>query len=197
MKKKAEERRKQVLKAAFQAVSNHGYDSVTLQDIADYAGVSKGVVHYYFENKENILSQLLEWITHQIYQYEYKAINEQQKSIEKLKAYIDSVFISPEKNKKFYRVYLDFLAQASRNAIYRQINHNFYQNCWKIGRDIIILGQKEGVFAAELDVDKTSKMMRSIIDGCLIQWLMCDQDDLHDFYKNSCYESILKYLKAT
>ncbi|HZG58936.1 MAG TPA: helix-turn-helix domain-containing protein [Anoxybacillus sp.] len=40
--------------AAFQAVSDKGYEAVTLQDIADYAGVSKGVTNYYFENKEAV-----------------------------------------------------------------------------------------------------------------------------------------------
>jgi TetR/AcrR family fatty acid metabolism transcriptional regulator len=50
MKKKAEERREQILRAAFQAVSDKGYEAVTLQDIADYSGVCKGVTNYYFKN---------------------------------------------------------------------------------------------------------------------------------------------------
>ncbi|GIW49986.1 MAG: hypothetical protein KatS3mg080_0597 [Anoxybacillus sp.] len=58
MKKKAEERREQILRAAFQAVSDKGYETVTLQDIADYAAVSKGVTNYYFENKEDVFFKL-------------------------------------------------------------------------------------------------------------------------------------------
>lgn len=197
MKKKAEERKDQVLKAAFQAVANHGFDAVTLQHIADQAGVSKGVVHYYFQNKESILSQLLQSITAKIYEAEHRAITEKQTAIEKLTAYVHSVFLSPEKNKKFYRVYMDFLAQASRNPLYREINYHFYENCWGIGREIITLGKKEGTFSADLDVEKSAKMMRAMIDGCLIQWLMCGQDDLHDFYKQSCLESILTLLTST
>ena len=33
---------KQIMKAAFNAVSQLGYDKVTLQDIANHASVSKG-----------------------------------------------------------------------------------------------------------------------------------------------------------
>ncbi|OMP68182.1 TetR/AcrR family transcriptional regulator [Domibacillus epiphyticus] len=196
MKKKAEERREQVLKAAFQAVASHGYDSVTLQDIADYAGVSKGVVHYYFQNKENIFSALLQFITAQIYEIEHKAITDKHTALEKLKAYVETVFISPAKNKKFYRVYVDFLAQASRNHTYQEINHRFYENCWSIGHEIITLGKKEGVFSIDLDADTSAKMMRAMIDGCLIQWLMSDQDDLHDFYKKTCFETISTLLRS-
>jgi TetR/AcrR family transcriptional regulator, fatty acid metabolism regulator protein len=195
MKKKAEERREQILRAAFQAVSDKGYETVTLQDIADYAGVSKGVTNYYFENKEDVFLSLLEWVTDRIYQQEYKAVSKQTTAIEKLEAYLHSVFINPEKNKKFYKVYLDFMAQASRNPQYRQINLKFYENCWKIGRDIVALGQKEGTFSPDIHVDTASKMIRSIIDGCLIQWLMRDEDHLHEFYKKTCYDVILKYLK--
>ncbi|OLN22174.1 transcriptional regulator [Domibacillus antri] len=197
MKKKAEERKEQVLKAAFQAVASHGYDSVTLQDIADHAGVSKGVVHYYFHNKESILSELLQSITAQIYEVEYRAISGKHTAMEKLNAYMDCVFVSPEKNKKFYRVYVNFLAQASRNPVYQKINLAFYENCWNIGREIITLGKKEGVFPIDLDVDTTAKMMRAMIDGCLTQWLMCGRDDLHDFYKKACLKSISTLLQTS
>ncbi|HZG58937.1 MAG TPA: hypothetical protein VEY68_00215 [Anoxybacillus sp.] len=78
---------------------------------------------------------------------------------------------------------------------YRQINLKFYENCWKIGRAIVALGQKEGTFSSNIYVDTAAKMIRSIIDGCLIQWLMCDEDHLHEFYKKTCYDVIFKYLK--
>jgi hypothetical protein len=61
--------------------------------------------------------------------------------------------------------------------------------------DIVALGQKEGTFSSDIHVDTAAKMIRSIIDGCLIQWLMCDEDHLHEFYKKTCYDVIFKYLK--
>lgn len=195
MKKRALERREQILKAAFHAVADKGFEAVTLQDIADYAGVSKGVTNYYFQNKEDVFSSLLEWVTKQIYKNECEAINDQHTAMKKLEAYIHSVFISPEKNRTFYKVYLDFIAQASRNERYQQINLQFYENCWGLGREIIAVGQEEGVFSKELDTKKSAKMIRATIDGCLIQWLMCNQDDLHELYKKSCFETIVRFLK--
>ncbi|MFF3099517.1 TetR/AcrR family transcriptional regulator [Viridibacillus arvi] len=195
MKKKEEERKTQIMKAAYNVVSELGYDNVTLQHIADNAGVSKGVVHYYFNSKQNILLELLESITNQIYKSELEAINQHQTAIAKLSAYIDAVFISPQKNKKFYSVYLDFLAQANGNTDYKRINMDFYENCWGIGKEIIELGKKEGIFSQEIDTLTNAKMMRALIDGSLIQWLTSNEEELHQFYKESCMNSILNLLQ--
>lgn len=193
MYKKAEERRDQILRATFKAVTEKGYDSVTLQDIADYADVSKGVINYYFENKEDVFSHLLCWITEKIHKNERAAVNEKSGALNKLRGYVNAAFTSPKENKDFYRVYLDFLAQANHNNHFRKINYNFYNNCWALGREIVTEGQNEGIFA-NIDIEKATVTIRSMIDGCLIQWLMINNDELHDFYRNTCYESIANYL---
>ncbi|AIQ17685.1 transcriptional regulator [Paenibacillus sp. FSL H7-0357] len=192
--KKSEEKRKQILYAAFQALTESGYDSVTLQTIADHAEVSKGVVHYYFENKEAVLVELLAWLTGKISAKEQAAVQEQHTATGKLAAYIDSAFAGPAQNRSFYRVYLDFLARASRIPVYREINQRFYDSCAAISTEVLNLGQEEGVFSRELTPDKTSPVIRAIIDGCLIQWLMTDDDDLHATFKESCYTAIIKVL---
>ncbi|WP_347861883.1 TetR/AcrR family transcriptional regulator [Salimicrobium sp. PL1-032A] len=195
MSRKAEERRKQLLKAAFHAAVQKGYESVTIQDIADDAGVSKGVVNYYFNNKADVFTQLFEWITVNIYKKETESIDKQDTASGKLAAYISQVFISPEENKNFYRVYLDFLSQVKNNERYQEINRQFYENCWSIGRSIIQQGIEEGTFRVS-DVDQAAISMRAMIDGSLIQWLMRDEDDLHAYYRRVCHESILSLLRC-
>jgi AcrR family transcriptional regulator len=192
--KKSEEKRRQILSAAFQALSEHGYDSVTLQTIADYAEVSKGVVHYYFDNKEAVLIELLEWLTGKISAKEQAAVAEQQTAEGKLTAYIESAFAGPAQNRSFYRVYLDFLARASRIPAYREINQRFYDSCAAISTEVLILGQREGIFSKELTPETTAPLIRAIIDGCLIQWLMSGNDELHPVFKNSCQDAVMKVL---
>ncbi len=193
MAKKAEQRRKQILKAAFQAASEKGYESVTLQDIADYADVSKGVTNYYFENKADVFVHLFEWITTRIYEKEAESIGGKDTAIEKLAAYINQVFISPDENKSFYRVYLDFLAQVKNDQRYGEINQRFYENCRSIAEQIITQGIEEKMFKVD-NIEQTAISIRCMIDGSLIQWLMGDDDSLHEDYRTMCYESILRIL---
>jgi len=193
MQKKALQRRNQLLKATFKAVADKGFDSVTLQDIADYAELSKGVTNYYFKNKEEIFYNLFIWITERIYQNERIAVDNEVGALSKLKAYVNAAFSNPQKNKEFFRVYLEFLSQANYNPGFREINLQFYKNCWSIGEEIVILGQSEGIFG-DVDIEKAKITIRSLIDGSLIQWLMRDIDELHEFYKDTCYSAIVLFL---
>lgn len=194
MNQKALDRRNLLLGATFKAVIDKGFDSVTLQDIADYSGVSKGVTNYYFKNKEDVFYHLFIWITDRIYQNEQAAVNAASGALNKLKAYVNAAFPSPKKNKEFFRVYLEFLAYATHNQPFREINNRFYENCWSIGRTIVSVGQEDNLFSKSIDIEKAAVTIRSLIDGCLIQWLMRGQDDLHEFYRNACYDAIANYL---
>lgn len=196
MAKKAEMRREQIIKAAFQAAYEQGYESVTLQEIADYAGVSKGVTNYYFKNKQDVFTHLFEWLTNKIFEKEITWIETQETALEKLNAYISQVFISPEENRKFYRVYLDFLAQTRNSEPYKQINQTFYANCHSIGESIIQQGIEEEVFSVE-NVEQSSVSMRCMIDGSMLQWLMKDDDELHAWYRKICHESIIQLLNGS
>ncbi|AJY75529.1 TetR/AcrR family transcriptional regulator [Paenibacillus beijingensis] len=191
----ATQRRNQILRATLQAISDKGFDAVTLQDIADYAEVSKGVPNYYFENKDDVFYHLFEWLTEKIYKNESEAIAKETSAVDKLRAYVNSAFVSPNDNKRFFKVYLDFLSKASRNARLREINQKFYENCWTIGKEIVLLGQQEGAFSS-VNADHASVTIRALIDGSLIQWLMRDDEsiELHQFYRETCYQTLLSYL---
>ncbi len=52
----AEERRAQLVHAALTLAEAEGFGSVTIRRVADEAGVSLGVVHYCFENKEELMA---------------------------------------------------------------------------------------------------------------------------------------------
>ena len=45
--------------AAMRVVSRKGYDHVTVQDIADEAGIAKGTVYLYFKSREDILEKTM------------------------------------------------------------------------------------------------------------------------------------------
>ncbi|MDG3012544.1 TetR family transcriptional regulator [Rhodococcus sp. D2-41] len=58
----AEERRVQLVQAALARAEQDGIGSVTIRRVAEDAGVSLGVVHYCFENKEELMSAAIETI---------------------------------------------------------------------------------------------------------------------------------------
>lgn len=53
--KKAEHRREEILNAVLKVVGAKGYEGVTMKSVAAEAGVSYGLLHYYFRNKEEMM----------------------------------------------------------------------------------------------------------------------------------------------
>ena len=52
-----------ILYAAAMRVVAGGTANLSMQDVADAAGVSKGLIHYHFHDKETLLTRLIEWMT--------------------------------------------------------------------------------------------------------------------------------------
>lgn len=60
---KSERSRRQVLDAALDLFSHHGYRATSVREIADRAGVSIGAVYHHFPDKETIFRELLDEYT--------------------------------------------------------------------------------------------------------------------------------------
>jgi AcrR family transcriptional regulator len=57
------ERPQEILEAAFVEFSRNGYASTALDQIAERAGVTKGTIYVYFENKEHLFISMVREIT--------------------------------------------------------------------------------------------------------------------------------------
>jgi AcrR family transcriptional regulator len=58
-RKRSEEKAEQILEAAYRCLTEQGYAATTVSGVAVRAGVSRGLLHYYFENKEDMLAQVV------------------------------------------------------------------------------------------------------------------------------------------
>jgi AcrR family transcriptional regulator len=58
----AAQRRAQILGAANSLFAERGYDAVSVGDIAQAAGVTRGLVHHYFGGRKEVYVGLLEWL---------------------------------------------------------------------------------------------------------------------------------------
>jgi AcrR family transcriptional regulator len=57
------ERPKEIIEAAFTEFSRNGYATTTLDQIAERAGVTKGTIYVYFENKEHLFISMVHDLT--------------------------------------------------------------------------------------------------------------------------------------
>jgi len=57
--KKSDEKARRILKAARSILAQKGYAGTTINLVAAEAGVSRGLLHYYFKNKEEMLATVI------------------------------------------------------------------------------------------------------------------------------------------
>lgn len=62
----AEERRAQIIAATAEAISDKGYANATLTEITERAGVAKGLLWHYFEDRDDLMRQTLHQVAAEI-----------------------------------------------------------------------------------------------------------------------------------
>jgi TetR/AcrR family transcriptional regulator, fatty acid metabolism regulator protein len=189
-------RREQVIRATYRAFIDKGATEVTLQDIADYAGCSKGVLAYHFHSKEEVYVALLEWLIGEIGKQVERNVGAASGAEAKMLALVNTVFLSARENRRFFLVYLDFMAQGLRHASFRSTNIAFYEMCRRVGAEIIEQGIAEGIYRP-VDLEEAGTVLRAIFDGLAIQWIFDESgpaEETFERYKGWVLSSIRGYL---
>jgi AcrR family transcriptional regulator len=63
-----------ILSATAKRLAAIGPAKLNLQDVAEAAAVSKGLIHYHFHDKETLLARVVEWVTSRTVQREADAL---------------------------------------------------------------------------------------------------------------------------
>lgn len=67
----ADDSKSAILEAAKYLFAKKGYDGTSISNIAKESGAAKSLIYYYFNNKEDIMSEILEEGTRDIYESHY------------------------------------------------------------------------------------------------------------------------------
>jgi TetR/AcrR family transcriptional regulator, fatty acid metabolism regulator protein len=164
-------RRTQLTRAAYKVVGEKGYNEFTIKDIAVEAGLSTGLVHYYFKNKEELLFTLLKEMNANLKYNLNKVLTVLEEPQDKLLAFCNEAFDLLNKEKAYFYVIIDFWAQISRNKRIRQANIKLFQSYRDEITAILKEGAAKGVFMA-VDVQLTSVIIVSLIQGTIIQYVI-------------------------
>lgn len=102
-----EEFRKQsICDAAMKVVARKGVGNVTVQDIADEAGVAKGTIYIYFQSREEILDTAMDAATERLLEKLAEACRECSGFRDILERRVRTQLQHFEENRDFFRMYL-------------------------------------------------------------------------------------------
>jgi AcrR family transcriptional regulator len=99
-------RSQSIREAAMRVVSRKGYDHVTVQDIADEAGVAKGTVYLYFKSREDVLEKTMSISFEEFHVLIRKAIARGTTFRERVEQVVQAQLDFFEQQQEFFRLYL-------------------------------------------------------------------------------------------
>jgi len=183
-----------LLRNTYHLIGQRGVHQVALEDIAELAGVSKGILLYYFKTKENLVLTTMRWALSATANRIHEAMARAHSPESKVLAMIDAIWVGAETNREFYLTYVDLATHAARNESFTELSATFHSIVDALYADAVREGIEAGSFAAE-SVEEAAAVVRAIIDGLFLQWM---QDRAwkrrHAAFKEICKRAVITYL---
>jgi AcrR family transcriptional regulator len=172
-------RKRQITRAAYEIIAEKGYNNFTMMDIAKRAGVSSGLIHHYFKDKENMLVTLLREMQQNIRQSLEQSIGPVADPKEKLAIFMDQAFGLVENEKEYIYVTFDFLTQIKFNERMQRILSKLYRGYRETIVMILKEGKDKGIFN-EVDEHYVATIFVSLLLGFEQQYIV---DSTAFFYR--------------
>jgi AcrR family transcriptional regulator len=175
-------------------MARRGSHRISLQDVADEAGVSKALLLYHFGTKDALLFSAMKWALERTAQRIREKLEPGGSPNEQIAALIDAVFIEPEANRDFYLFYLDLIEHAGRAPGFGGLSTMLEEIINGLYREVIASGVQDGKFKVA-DPDVAARHMRALIEGTFLQWIQTgDWMDNHHLWKEQCQQALLRLL---
>jgi AcrR family transcriptional regulator len=114
------DRREQIVAAAAKVLAREGYERASMKQIADEVGVASGLLHYYFENKAELLAEVVAGMHDEIDADWRKAIEGVDDPFDRISVAISRVAARFEERPEFWRLLVDMYAVGLRNPVIGQ-----------------------------------------------------------------------------
>lgn len=165
------ERREQILAAACEVLSEIGFRSLRVSDVAKRAGASSGTVHYYFATKRELVHAAFEFNFERSLDRRRPILLAHEHPRERLHAFVDSYLPSDQTTMQAWAVWVELWCEALHEPDLQELNERVYGEWRRIMAGIIRDGQDQGHFRAG-DAVLQANMLIGVIDGLAMQVLL-------------------------
>ncbi|MCX7943445.1 MAG: TetR/AcrR family transcriptional regulator [Deltaproteobacteria bacterium] len=176
-------RREQILNGLYKSIVKKGFLKTSITDISKKGRIARGIIHYYFKNKEEMLSELMKQLSNKYVVGLRKYINRFESPIDKLNAFVDYHLLRDEEDLYgLMAVWIEYWGQSIRNKAVNKIIFNLQDEIRKILDDIMNEGISRGIF-----INGNSRAVASILlavmEGTMLQWRVNRESvNLRDLY---------------
>lgn len=179
-------RRRQLIDATMTAIGRRGYANTTLTHVAGEAGLSPGIVNFYFKTKEQLLQATLEQLGDEYAAFLREQLDRAGSSpAARLGAMIEADFdprvFTLEKVSVWYAFWAEAHAQPSYRALVSRMEAQYYTEAVELCRQLIEAGGYTGI-----EPDAVASGLNAMIDGFWFDFLIDPKEFDREAAKRTC-----------
>lgn len=186
--KAMKDRRNEILEAAVQVITDRGLAETRISDIAERAGVSPGLVLYYFNSKDRVLSEALTFANDRFYLRMSREIRRMESAREQLTRLIELStpgFLPGEEPLGEWALWVEMWTRALRDPELAKDREVLDQR-WRASiAEIVRTGQHSGEFPPG-DAEEIALRLGALIDGLAVQVIMNDSKVTPQRMREAC-----------
>jgi AcrR family transcriptional regulator len=188
---KSKDRHQEILDAAATVITDRGLAETRISDIAEQAGVSPGLILYYFDSKDRLLSEALTYANDQFYLRMSREIRRIPSAREQVRRLIDlSVpgYLPEYGRLDEWALWIEVWVRALRDPQMAKDREVLDQRWRAQIADIVRGGQASGEFSSIEPAEELALRIACLVDGLAIQVIMNDSQVEPEHMHRTCME---------
>lgn len=145
--------KKELVKAAYQLFITKGYENTTIDEIIEKAKVAKGTYYYHFENKEQILEEVVNLMIDQSVKRARQVSKCNLKLEEKLINTILALRVMPDE-----QIVQDTIHNPENIVLHKKTNDKIVEVATPIITEIVKEAKENGIFNCDDNIEERVKM---------------------------------------
>ncbi|OXM68979.1 TetR family transcriptional regulator C-terminal domain-containing protein [Amycolatopsis thermalba] len=164
------ERREQILQAACHVIAEQGFRALRLADVAKVAGLSSGILHYYFTNKRDLVRAAFEQNVARSFARRTAILESDTDAVSKLRALVDAYLPADDETVESWHVWAELWVEAIHDPDLQDLNERAYGEWRRLIAGIVRDGQAAGQIG-DADAVELANLLVAVLDGLALQVL--------------------------
>ena len=168
-------RREEMLRAAVDVIAERGFADTRIADVAERAGSSPALVIYYFQTKDNLLTEAVRLAEDLWYDFGYRRMDAVTDATGRIAVVIDTMFVPPSDLgfPPLGALWVELWARSLRHPEVARVREEFDAQWRQVIADVVVQGQTEGAFGP-VDPAEFATALSALLDGLSVQLALAD-----------------------
>jgi len=172
-----QERREQLVRAAFRVAAREGVGRLTVRAIASEAEVSHGLVHFHFRTKDQLVRGLLEWVLSETLTLDIsEEVSRSPRALDRFRLLLQQEMNRLSREPGRTRLFFEFWAMGTRDPeVGERISTELerYRSTLRTVAEEVLQGESEDF--GGVTPDGLAAVAVSFINGCAVQSMIDPQ----------------------